>query len=349
LLVVPTLELLDQTLRRLRATAPDLEIGVVSGTEERVCLATAITYASMMKMIAAGELTPDDVDCVVLDEAHRALSDLRQELLTPFLSRAVFTAFTASPKFDSEKNIHSFLGAENEVYRATDRRLRDEGIIAPVVNYILKVEIKGTRPTDPDIFSRFIDATSARVFKEFLRDHADPKIGQRLKDRLIFGFARSISHARHTAELLNAAPELGIAPSESVSGRDRREDITEAIRRFGDGQISVLMNKWLLTEGIDVPASGGVVSLAPTTSLVAQLQRGGRCRRRNYALAPDDARQIGMVVDFSYTLNGKPLHPNQVFYCQAAGGRDRKRRGGGRRVRERRGGRGGQGGRHRPR
>lgn len=316
LLVVPTLDLIDQTLLRLRDAAPDLDVGVVNGQEKRVTTATITTYASFMQMAESGDLVPDDVDCIVLDEAHRALSDLRQELLTPFLDRAVVMAFTASPKFDEEKNIHSFLGAENEVFRATDERLRNEKVIAPVVNYIIRIDMVGEPPSDRIEFQRMRDAASARVFADFLREHVDPMNGERLFDRRLFGFARSVAHARKTADYLNANLALP-RPAAAVSSRDGRAGVIEKLSAFRNGDLSILMNRYLLAEGIDVPDAGGVVGLAPTYSLVLQLQRGGRCRRRNPLLDPDDPAQIGMVVEFAYSLNGRMLDPGQVFYCQA--------------------------------
>ncbi len=43
-----------------------------------------MTYTSFNKLVEKGTIRPEDKECLILDEAHEALSDLRQDLIGRF-------------------------------------------------------------------------------------------------------------------------------------------------------------------------------------------------------------------------------------------------------------------------
>ena len=99
------------------------------------------------------------------------------------------------------------------------------------------------------------------------RRHAD--------GRRAVAFCVSVGHARAVAEQFRS---VGYK-AESVDGQMDRTTRADIIRKFTNGDISVLTSCDLVSEGFDVPAIEVGISLRPTQSLGLWLQQVGRCLR----------------------------------------------------------------------
>lgn len=95
-------------------------------------------------------------------------------------------------------------------------------------------------------------------------------------------FAVSVKHSLDVVEAFNKA---GV-PAAHLDGNTPREERSEIIRRFADGEIAVLSNVSLFGEGFDLSAIAGkavtidcVILLRPTQSLSLYLQQVGRALR----------------------------------------------------------------------
>jgi len=126
-----------------------------------------------------------------------------------------------------------------------------------------------------------------------------------------FAFARSVEEARAQAKAFSAA---GI-PSRAVTGECgnvRRED---AIAAFRDGNVRVLWNVFVLTEGVDVPAASTILLARGCSAAGTYLQIVGR------ALRPAPGKSSAVLVDLpgvswihglptadrEYALDGRPI------------------------------------------
>lgn len=88
-------------------------------------------------------------------------------------------------------------------------------------------------------------------------------------------YCHSVDAAKRTADAFNDA---GIVAQAVDGGTDKAE--REAImRRFRDGQITVLCNCDLISEGFDVPDCGCSILLRKTASLTLFIQQSMRCMR----------------------------------------------------------------------
>ena len=122
-------------------------------------------------------------------------------------------------------------------------------------------------------------------------------------------YCASVNHSKATAESFHAA---GIAAAH-IDGDTPKELRAAIIRNFRDGEITVLCNVDLISEGFDVPDCECAILLRPTQSLTLYIQQSMRAMRYrenkraviidhvgNYARfgLPDDDRE--------WTLEGKP-------------------------------------------
>jgi superfamily II DNA or RNA helicase len=323
IMLVPTRELIGQTWREMREHFPGLDLGYVASEEildaagdrvpRRVAATTLMTYQRFMRLAEAGKLSPDDVDLVVMYEAHRALSDLRQDVIAEFKDRVVMAAFSATPAFDDEKSLHSLLGAENQTLMVTPKRLRDAGVIAPVVNLVMGVSLKGRLPRDARESTLVRRKALVDAALDLVETHVDDELGIALKDKVALFYGTDIAHARMFVEEYNARFGGAGRGAVLVTGADGPEHLRGAVEGVRRGTVGAFGNAQMLVEGFDLPEIGLAIN-APTQSLVKQLQQSGRAQRIDPALPADDVRQTAYVLDSYFRINGRIVGSPRFYF-----------------------------------
>ena len=91
-------------------------------------------------------------------------------------------------------------------------------------------------------------------------------------ERSTLVFCASVEHAHHAAELWRQAGYTAAALDGETDNRERYE----VLEKFRKGEIQVLTNMGLFTEGMDAPRCGCVVHLRPTKSWNLYVQMCGR-------------------------------------------------------------------------
>jgi len=119
---------------------------------------------------------------------------------------------------------------------------------------------------------------------------------QHLNGKKAIVFCQRIKHSKQVAELFKAAGIEACHLDGSMSKPDRES----VIERFRAGDIKVLCNCSLISEGFDVPDCDGVIMLRPTKSLSLYLQMIGR------GLRPSDNPTIVLDQVGNYTRHGLP-------------------------------------------
>jgi DNA repair protein RadD len=115
-------------------------------------------------------------------------------------------------------------------------------------------------------------------------------------------FCASVAHAEHVAEAFRAEAWNAVC----VHG-DTPDGGEAAFAGLADGSGAVVTSCSLIDEGVDVPAIGCVIDLAPTASLARYMQRVGR------GLRPDAGKSHLIVLDHAgNTLrHGMPQAPRE--------------------------------------
>ena len=335
IILVPTVELVGQTIERFQKNFPDLQIGQYYGEKKEIRPTTVMVYNSFIDAVDNKLINPNDVSVLVMDEAHRGLSDFRQDIFEKFKNKTVTLAYTATPAFGDDKNIEQLFGSDTQAYSTTISRLIKDGRLAPVDNYIVHVDIRfeeGAKPEKNKDLLKIIRVAKMRAALEFLLTHEDPETGEMLAGRTTIGFNRYVnaqkdqSSASGTAayferEIRKRMEEDPILAerlsefdniAEYVGGNQKGSD--KVIERVKNGETMAMFNVKYAREGTDIPRIYNVLNMQGSNSLVDTLQGNGRALRT----VKEDPYKRASIVDFHVTLNGKRLDEKRpLFFYEA--------------------------------
>lgn len=333
ILLEPTNQLVDQTYTRYKGNAeskglyPNLMIGRASGDITDIQPFTVMTYDTFIDWMKDGRITADDFDYLVMDEAHRGLSDARQEEFAKLKGKVGMLLYTATPSFDAEKNVYELFGKQNEVINVPIQRLINEQVLPPQTNIMLEVCINGKLPSDRAERRKLFSEAATEAAYSLYSEYKDPHSGQPLLGKPFLAYTRDIAHARQWRTYFSDKIRQGLETNPTLFGERSYDHIAEAIsgkesdrlqdailRRFSTRKTLGLANAEILREGADFPEVNVTFGM-PTSSRVKEIQIHGRGNRINPALDPDDPAQRAYSVDLFFRVNGK-LTGERVFYHQ---------------------------------
>ncbi len=264
-------EILDQTARTLRQHLPDLTLQIEQA--ERTGEGTAdITIASVQSLVRRMDrFDPRAFDLVICDECHRALAPSWEEVIRHFATQAgkstLLLGMTATPRrSDGKSALEVFEQTAFEISR-TD--LEDLGFLAPMRYFTIRTDLKLDRVklsgSDFQVgaLGRIMNTAEHRALavKAWLERGAG--------DRTI-AFCAGVEHAHQLAADFQS---VGVAAA-AVDGKTK--DRGELLDRFRRGDLQLLTNYGVLTEGFDEPEVRCVLMARPTTSPLVYTQCVGR-------------------------------------------------------------------------
>jgi len=301
-------ELIDQCAAKLR----DLGIWnynvILSGHPQSRNPAAPMQIASIQTLIRR-EYPPADL--VIVDECHHVAGNSYQTLLKNYPDAYVL-GLTATPERLDGKGLDGIFHDLLEV--ATVPELIESGfLVAPTC-----------LGPSPDMAAQ-LKATLATV-KVRCGDYAEGQLGEAMDNATLVGdivahwqewapgqrtivFAASILHSQH---IIQQFTEAGVAAAHLDGGMatPERERILSAWRR---GDLQVVSNCQILTEGFDFPELSCCILARPTKSVALFLQMCGRVLRtatdKSGALILDHAGNI---------LEHGPPHIERVWTLQGA-------------------------------
>jgi DNA repair protein RadD len=309
-------ELVEQTSKALATMG--VPHGIIAAGYAR-CPAP-VQVASVMTLVRRLN-DIDAFDLAVIDEAHHAVAGSWGRVLDK-LQGAYVLGVTATPERLDGRALRDIF--DDMVIGPSVKELVDLGFLAPAVTY--------APPEAPDLSG----------IRTRGGDYAQEQLATRMSSSALVGNA-----VEHYGRLCLGAPGLvycvGIDHSELVAQRFRaagfrarhvdgetsKDDRRAAIAALAGGQLDVLTNCGLFSEGVDVPALGAVILLRPTTSLALYLQMVGR------ALRPTPGKERALILDHAgnslrhglydfardWSLEGKLRRPGEapVRQCPACG------------------------------
>lgn len=214
----------------------------------------------------------DDWDCDLLcfDEAHHAQASTYLKIRERH-HKADFLGITATPYRLNGKGFNDIF--ETITCGPSTLQLEQSGFLSPADIYINPLDIDSLRQVgtvagdyDENLLAKLMDD------KSITADIVDAYKNHALLKRAIV-FAVNVNHSKHLAEMFNAQ---GIKAAHLDANSKDREMI---IRNFQNGDIKVLCNVAIATEGTDIPGIECVILARPTKSLSLYLQMVGRGSR----------------------------------------------------------------------
>lgn len=212
----------------------------------------------------------DHFGLVIVDEAHRSLADSYLKILTHFTCRVLGVTATADR---GDKRALGEFYTRIAIDYGIVQAVRDGWLVRPVVQTVpLELDLRGVQ-TKGSTEGRDLDRTeiSERI-KPFLGQIA-VRIRALAPTRKILCFLPSVETA---SDLSDAMRAVGYT-SDYVSGACTDRD--EKVKRYKSGELQVLCNMALLTEGFDHDEIDVIVCLRPTKIRALYTQIVGRGTR----------------------------------------------------------------------
>ena len=268
-----------------------------------------------------------DAILLVVDEAHHATAKTYRKLINEikqnFKDRGKANGFrmlglTATP-FRSDKGEQGLLKKvfpDDIIFSEHLRTLITRGILAEPVFENLETELDFYRElTDKDIkaikdFDKLPKKIAERIVMSNVRNKriVDHYVENRDRFKPLLVFAVDVQHA---IELNGLFQKRGINSdfvaakiSDAITGATISvKENSEKIKRFRRGELEVLINVEMLTEGTDLPNVQTVFLTRPTTSAILMTQMIGRALRGQTAGGTEKAYVVSFIDNWEDKIN----------------------------------------------
>ena len=318
-------EITQQTSAKLYAVGIDhgiVQAGFPLRLHEPVQVASVQTLTARAIRGSAIELPPADL--VIVDEAHHTPAETYLKVLAKY-SDAIILGLTATPCRKDGRGLGNIFEAIIECPQVPE--LVRLGFLVPTVVYA---------PADgPDL----------RGVRTQAGDYVENQLAERMNTQKLVGdvvthyhrhgerrkavvFAVDVAHSRHLRDEFQKA---GVR-AEHIDGRTPREERDAVLARLARGELDVICNCMVLTEGWDCPEVSCLVLARPTKSLGLFRQMIGR------GLRPAAGKTDCVILDHAGATLENGLAEDPVLWTletdrRAANAAHDKRKAGGTRSR----------------
>lgn len=303
IVLVHTDELVNQAYKKIKDTAPDLKVGIVKA--ERNDVTARVIVASVQSLRSAKRRAAiRNVGLIIVDECHHATATTYRNILEHYGAFGIenlavgatqsypvqVAGFTATLARGDKAKLSDIWqectfqrGIAFGIRRGYLLDVRGKRIVVPDLD-LSTVKKSGGDYQDASLGSAMDAALAPSVIAEAYREHAANRKG--------LAFWPLVETAHHGADAFNDA---GI-PSAVVHGGTPREERRLILKKLHTGEIQVVHNCGVLTEGFDEPTVSCVVNARPTQSAPLYQQMVGRGLRPDLSLPPD-SRGDCLVLD----------------------------------------------------
>jgi ATP-dependent helicase IRC3 len=275
-------ELLLQARAKFLSIDPELKIGIEQSTS-RAPADSKVVVASVPTLGRAGasrlrQLNPEEFFLIVVDEAHHAVAPTYRRIFEHFglfdpNTQRYLVGFTATPRRGDKQGLGAVF--EDICYARELREMIAERYLCPITGWRVdsatsldKVRIRHGDFVERDLAEAVNTSDRNSLLVNAYKQYAN-------WGRAII-FCVNVAHAQDVCQTFKAA---GIRTA-AVWGDMPREDRRATLVRFSQGDIRVMTNCNVLTEGFDEPRVDTIIMARPTRSrlLYAQMVgRGTRC------------------------------------------------------------------------
>ena len=280
LILVHRDELAIQAVNKLTKRNPDKNIHIDAGNLHANTSIADVIVGSVQTLGRKGTKRLDhynwqNFDKYVVDEAHRSIADSYYNVynaanLLKDNDPRLLLGVTATPTRGDGQGLARLY--QKIVYNYPLRQAIEDGYLVDIRGIRVNTEI-----SLDDVKTTYGDFNEDELAKEVDNPYRNNLVAsayvQHCEGRQALGFGVNIQHSYNLA---NAFKNRGIN-AEYVYGAD--PDRKDKIERFRNGDIQVLFNAQLLTEGFDMAEIECVILAAPTKSGVVFSQRIGRGTR----------------------------------------------------------------------
>jgi superfamily II DNA or RNA helicase len=279
-------ELIEQAASKLLAVDPMLRVGIVKAQRDDHHDADVIVASVQTLAVARRREAIRDIGLIIVDECHHAAAPSYMEVLRHFgaWDGVPVAGFTATMTREDGGLAEVW---EDVVFRLDILDMISDGYLCDVRGKAItvdtldlnKVKTRGGDLVDGQLGKALEDSGALDAIAKAYVDHA--------ADRAGVVFTPTVATAQAAAESLRAVG-IKAAPVWGDMGRDERR---ATLARYTAGEVQVLTNCMVLTEGFDAPHTSCIVVARPTKSPGLYVQMVGR------GLRPAPGKRDALLLD----------------------------------------------------
>lgn len=274
-------ELIEQPAEEVDKRFDGLEYGIEkggvrTGVGKRLVIASIQTLGKMARLRPILDGAPFSL--VIYDECHHATSIMARKVLTRLgcfrdgkdgNKGPVLLGLTATLERADKTSLSEVF--EDVIYSVSIQKAIELGYLVPPkpIKVPLPINLKAIKIVNGDFAAGDLERELARTNAAQATASA---ILANCGQRKTIAFCASVNQAQRTAD---ACKELGIKAA-WVSGELVKSERRARLHQFSTGEIQVLCNAEVLTEGFDERSIGAVVIAKPTRSQGRYVQQAGR-------------------------------------------------------------------------
>ena len=289
-------ELTAQNRAKFQRVVPGVATSVIDATEKS--WSGQVAFAMVPTLARASNLADmPRLDLLVVDEAHHAVADSYRRIIDRVREAnpdARIFGVTATPNRGDKKGLRAVF--DNVADQVRLGELIASGHLVPPRTFVIDVGVRDKLKAVRRTASDFDMGEVAEIMDRApITDEVVRHWQEKAPDRPTVVFCSTVSHAGHVAEAFNAA---GI-PAGLIHGDLPAEERRNILAAFARGEIRVVTNVAVLTEGWDHPPTSCVVLLRPSSYKSTMIQMVGRgLRTVDPAEHPGVVKTDCVVLDF---------------------------------------------------
>ena len=266
-------ELTAQNRAKFQRVVPGVATSVIDGTEKS--WGGQVAFAMVPTLARASNLADmPRLDLLVVDEAHHAVADSYRRIIDRVREAnpdARIFGVTATPNRGDRKGLREVF--DNVADQVRLGELIASGHLVPPRTFVIDVgvqdELRSVRKTMSDFDMAEVAGIMDRapVTDEVIR-HWKEKAG----DRQTVVFCSTVAHAEHVTDAFRAAGVSAALIHGDLAAETRKAILAD----YAAGDIRVVVNVAVLTEGWDHPPTSCVVLLRPSSYKSTMIQMVGR-------------------------------------------------------------------------
>lgn len=279
-------ELLEQAASKLLAVDPMLRVGIVKAQRDDHQDADVIVASVQTLAVAKRREAIKDIGLIIVDECHHAAARTYMEVLRHFGAwDGVPTAGFTATMTRTDGGLAEVW--EDVVFRLDILDMISDGFLCDVRGKSItvdtldlnKVKTRGGDLVDGQLGKALEESGAIDAIAKAYLDHA--------ADRAGVVFTPTVATAQQAAAALTA---VGIKAA-PVWGDMGKEERRATLARYAAGDVQVLTNCMVLTEGFDAPHTSCIVVARPTKSPGLYVQMVGR------GLRPAPGKRDALLLD----------------------------------------------------
>jgi ATP-dependent helicase IRC3 len=269
-------ELIEHAVDKIKLVIPNATIGVVKGErneiDRRIIVASVQTVSRDRRL----DQLSKDFRTIIVDEAHHAAADTYRKVLEAFSAfredGPLTVGFTATADRSDKQGLDCVF--EEIVYTRNILEMIKAGHLCDL--RAKQVHLQADFNELHTRHGEFIeDELESMLLGANIQKHGVQAYEEHAPGRKALLFLPTVALAHQMADAFNHA---GI-PSDAIDGTTETEHRRGLLRQFKSGDIKVLSNCMVLTEGYDEPSADCIMMARPTKSRPLYTQIVGRGTR----------------------------------------------------------------------